>query len=344
MGGGGGQKKLADQSAAQSTALAQGYSKNQQQLFNTLWGAPTSGAVPGGSGSASTGGSTGGALNQFLNPASLNVTSPTGAFKTANVNADTAAAAQAASNASNIKSGANNAGFGANSPSGFTQQQLNQNNQSLANSRGTNFTAQQQAQQQQALSNFWNTANLASSGAATGQAGALQGTDTAANTYANLYGTAASTSPLNATIGALGTAGGLAASGATSGAAACAAVGTPVRINQHTVAKIEQLGMGGGVWQTHGKVGLLLSAPEYSEAECVEVQVGDIMLTVSVDHTFLLPEGGYARADESRGMDLKTEHGTGRVLNVTPVGVKRVVRLRLPAPHTFLCSGVWCEE
>jgi len=192
--------------ASTLSGLGGQYGGQQQQLYNMLWGTPTSTTAGGGgkpvapamsiggsstSGAPAAGGSptgTQGALTSFLNPANLNVTSPTGPFAGAFTNDKTQLANTAAQNAENIKSQAAQSGFGANAPSGMTADQLRQNNSDLANNVGQAFTTETGNSYQAALNNFWNAANAAQSGAATAQSGALTGTGNAANIYSNLYG------------------------------------------------------------------------------------------------------------------------------------------------------------
>jgi len=196
--------------AGNLAGLGNQYSGQQQQLYNMLWGAPGSspssttgggGGMPvapamstgasstsGAPAAGGSGGTGGGALGAFLNPANLNVTSPTGPFAGAFTNDKTQLAQTAAQNAENIKSQAAQSGFGANAPSGMTADQLRQNNSDLANNVGQAFTTETGNSYNAALNNFWNAANAAQSGAATAQSGALTGTGNAANVYSNLYG------------------------------------------------------------------------------------------------------------------------------------------------------------
>lgn len=219
--------------ASNLAGLGNQYSGQQQQLFNMLWGSPTSstGGAPAApamsGGGSSTSGAPGGALGNFLNPANLNVTSPAGPFAGAFTNDKTQLAKTAAQNAEDIKSQAAQSGFGANSPSGMTADQLRANNGDLANSVGNAFTTETGNSYQAALNNFWNAANAAQSGAATAQSGALQGTGNAADIYENLYGpslgketqnNAGVMGVLGPILGAAGTIGG-AAMGGPAGAA-----------------------------------------------------------------------------------------------------------------------------
>jgi hypothetical protein len=228
MSGGQGQKAAADRSANTSQNLGNQYNAQQQQMYQTLFGGPSTGtgtaiqgaggsggtgAIPGGSGSASTtgapgGGSSsssgGGALTPFLNPASLNVTSPTGVYGQQFTNAKQLLANVYGQNQQGIKTNAAQAGFGANTPAGFTTQQENQNAQGLSNATGQAFQQATTNQYQDALNNFWKSIGAAQTAMGQGEQGALQGTGTAAQTYANLYGTAAKSSPLGNILGAAG--------------------------------------------------------------------------------------------------------------------------------------------
>lgn len=212
--------------ASNLAGLGNQYSGQQQQLFNMLWGTPGTPGAPS-AGGPSGGTTTGGALGNFLNPANLNVTSPTGPFAGAFTNDKTQLAKTAAQNAEDIKSQAAQSGFGANSPSGMTADQLRANNSDLANNVGKAFTTETGNSYQAALNNFWNAANAAQTGAATAQSGALQGTGNAADIYENLYGpslgketqnNAGVMGVLGPILGAAGTIGG-AAMGGPAGAA-----------------------------------------------------------------------------------------------------------------------------
>lgn len=201
MSAGQGQKKLADQAAGNLSNLGGQYNQQQQNMYNLLFGGGNSAS----SGSNSSSGSgTSGVLNQFLNPSSLNVTSPTGVYAQQYTNAKNTLGSQYAQNASNIKSNAAQSGFGANTPAGFTQTEMNQNANALANATGQAFEQATTQQYQDALKNFWNSVGVAQNAMNEGESGALQGYGSAANTYQNLYGDAGKNSFLSQVGGFLG--------------------------------------------------------------------------------------------------------------------------------------------
>lgn len=150
-----------------------GYTSGSMNLYNTLFGSGSGG---------------GGTLSGFLNPATLNVTSPTGPFAGAFTNDKTQLASEAAQNAENIKSSAEQSGFGGTSPAGMTTQQVNQNNENLAGDVGQAFTTETGNSYNAALNNFWNATNAAATAA--NQQGTLGegSTDAAAKVYESLYG------------------------------------------------------------------------------------------------------------------------------------------------------------
>lgn len=173
----------AEGAASNLTGMGAENNAQSNQLYNTLWGAP----------SGSGGTSSGGALSGFLDPSKLNVTAPTGNFAIANTTANENAEKASQNNAESIKQSASNAGFGANAPAGFTQDQLNQNQRALADTEGQNFNTNTQNSYQAALNNFWNSANMANSTSNTKQAQAGTDTSNAGSIYNNLYGTSSKT-------------------------------------------------------------------------------------------------------------------------------------------------------
>jgi hypothetical protein len=341
------QAAAANAGATSTAKTAQGlgdkYSGQQQQLWNQLFGTP--GQVGGVS-------APGGALGGFLDPASLNVTSPTGVYKTQNVNADTAAASQAAANSANIKANAAQSGFGANTPTGFVADQQAKNAQALAGQRGTNFSTAASNQYQDALKNFWNAGQMAQTGAETGQQGALAGTGTAAQVYSNLYGTAgkgnviSDPNYLSPILGAAGTIGSAAMGpgGVAANAAACAAEGTLIETDKQIFKPIEELRVGDRVLGVDGRFNRLERPPEVYERDCVEVSAGAKRVIVSTTHAFLAAAGGWIRAGDAEGELVRTANGEERVSHVEPAGTRRVVRLLLDGSHSYRTNGIFSEE
>lgn len=146
-----------------------------------------------------------GAIGGFLNPSSMNVSSPTSAFGVQyqaqkNQNAQAANQALQSTNRNLASRGMGNtpAGFAAANDLTAYQNQANANQQAFQNAVTS--------QQNQAVSNFWNAANLENNMGGTDiNAGnsALQGSG---SIYDSLYGTSAQQkqNPLLATMGALG--------------------------------------------------------------------------------------------------------------------------------------------
>lgn len=146
-----------------------------------------------------------GAISGFLDPNSLNVTAPTGAFATQyqnqkDANAKTATQALASTNRNMA-----NRGMGS-TPAGFTAAN---NLNAYFDQANANQNAYQTAvtnQQNQALQNFWNAANTEQGIGSTDIGAGTGALSNAGGIYQSLYGTASkqNTNPLISTIGALG--------------------------------------------------------------------------------------------------------------------------------------------
>lgn len=180
-------------------------------------------ASSGAQGTAGALGSTGNALQQtgqgiqntvrqatggFLNPSSLNVTGPTGAYATQYQNEKNQNAQGANQAVTSTMRNLASRGFGS-APAGFNAAQVQQAYQNQANQNATDYANAATASQNQALQNFWNAANLQNSQAGTDISGGLQATQGAGSIYDSLYGTASQQkqNPLVATAGALGSIG-----------------------------------------------------------------------------------------------------------------------------------------
>jgi hypothetical protein len=185
---------LANQ-ANQSTAYA-------KQAHDLLFGSGTTG-------------STGGTLSNFLDPNSLNVSAPTGAYGLQYKQAIGNIAKQSNQVQGSLARSYASRGFG-NAPSGFQADQSRQAAEDATSQKGAAFTDLAGKSYQDALSNFWNANNIASGSAATNTNAAISADSAAANNYANLYGTASTPNPsvLGAALG-----GGLQAGGSVGSAA-----------------------------------------------------------------------------------------------------------------------------
>jgi hypothetical protein len=130
-----------------------------------------------------------GSLTGMMNPASLNVTNPQGAYATQYANeANQVNQGTAQSLASTNRQMANQGG--GLQPSGYGAAQTLSANQAGANAKAGLFAQNAMASQNQNLQNFWNANNAyGEQGQAAGQQ-ALQGLGTADSSYSNLYGDA----------------------------------------------------------------------------------------------------------------------------------------------------------
>lgn len=148
------------------------------------------------------------ATSSMLNPASMNVTAPTGAFATQyqqekNLTAQGADQALASTNR-NLAS----RGMGS-TPAGFNAANDLQAYQTQAGQNAANYATNATASQNQAVNNFWQAANLQNQQANTDISGGLQATQGAGSIYDSLYGTASQqkANPILGTLGALGSLG-----------------------------------------------------------------------------------------------------------------------------------------
>lgn len=184
----------AQSAAAQNQQIGATASSNANALAANLFGTPTAG-----------GGTTGGTLSAAANPASLNVTAPTGTFlqQYNNQNAGIANSFQQQRGA--LAQNLANRGFGSNSPSYFGASQAQQLGIGQAQAQNAAYTSATQAQQQQALANYQFANQMEANLYGQSLTGAVQGTQGAGSTYGNLYGTAGQyVNPFAQTLGAVG--------------------------------------------------------------------------------------------------------------------------------------------
>lgn len=158
-----------------------------------------------------------GAISGMLNPSSMNVTGPTGAFATQYQNEKNITAQGADQALQSTNRADANRGMGA-TPAGFNAAQTLQAYQNQANTNATNYANNAMASQNQAVQNFWNAANLQNSQANTDIGTGVQATQGAGSIYDSLYGTA-SQQKQNPIVGALGTIAGLGSAAAGSAGA-----------------------------------------------------------------------------------------------------------------------------
>lgn len=188
----------ADQALAAQATQSTAYAK---QAHDLLFGAGTDGK--------------GGTLSQFLDPNSLNVDGPTGAYKLQYQRAVGNIAKQSADVRGSVARANAGRGFGA-GPAGFAQDEERQAAESQIDRQGAAFTDYAGKSYADALNNFWNATNIASGSGAANTNAAIAADSAAANNYANLYGTASAPrpSPWGAIIGSGLQAGGIAGSAA----------------------------------------------------------------------------------------------------------------------------------
>lgn len=145
-----------------------------------------------------------GSLTGMMNPSSLNVTNPQGAYATQYSNeANQVNQGTAQSLASTNRQMASQGG--GLQPSGYGAAQTLSANQAGANAKANLFSQNAMASQNQNLSNFWNAQNSYGQQGQAAGGQALQGLGTADSSYSNLYGDASKQkqSALGATMGFL---------------------------------------------------------------------------------------------------------------------------------------------
>jgi hypothetical protein len=301
MGGGQSNSGQASQASANANASSQqnlATSSTDQarntQLVNSMFGT----GAPGSTGS----------LSGFLNPNSMNVTTPTGAYKLnyqQTVNQTENEAQQGQSNI--IRQAANN-GLGLSSPA--VAQQAMQTNLATANMKGQDFANAVTQQHSDAMNNFWGATNAEATAA--GQAGtnAVSSASGAGQTAANVYGTAGQYHPNPATsiIGA-----GLQAGGAVGAAAAnpaCPAEGQRIKTPEGD-RLVEELKRGDEISQLGNIAKLKCDPIRHENVPLIRVEsVEGLSVLVGEKHAFVSPDWGYFNADEllKRGRRLlKTE-------------------------------------
>jgi hypothetical protein len=313
----------AEAQAQAAARLSDTYNQEQKQNYSKLFGDPNN--------SNSTG-----TLTKFLDPNSLNVSSPTGPYALQYKQATGNLAQQTQAQRGMMRADLANRGFGANSPSGMGQDAelqlgLGQNAQ-----QGSLFTQAATNSYNDALNNFWNATNIAAGQAATSQAGALGANQTAAGTYTNLYNTASqpyqSGGIANALIGG----------GAQVGAAAmCPCAGSKILMFDSTYKFVEELRRGDKVMAIDGTYCLVLRDPLPVVQNTVEVVAGDVKTKVSATHTFQLSNGGYAFAVESEGMEVAVLDDVAEIERVRELGREAVYPIEINGNHTYCVDGFW---
>lgn len=307
---------LANQ-ANQSTAYA-------KQAHDMLFGSGTTG-------------STGGTLSNFLDPNSLNVSSPTGAYKL-QYNQDVGNIAQQSQQTQGSVARANaSRGFG-NAPAGFAQDEQRQAAEAATSQKGQAFTQLAGQSYQDALSNFWNATNIASGSAATNTNAAISADSAAANNYSNLYGTASTPNP-SALGGIIGS--GLQAGGAVGAAAECPCEDAVMLMMDGSEKLVQDLRRGMQLRGIDGRPCPLLADPRITVRDSVEVHTLDAKTKVSVDHTFALPSGGYEFAFKADAMNVRYKDATATVMAIIELGALPVYALEIGGSHSYRADGFW---
>lgn len=336
--------------ADQSTAYA-------KQAHDLLFGAGT------GTGSG-TGAVTGGTLSKFLDPNSLNVSEPTGAYGLQYNKTTENIANQGTQNRGAIARGFASRGFG-NMPAGFVADQSRQELADESNQKGAAFTDLAGKSYADALNNFWNASNIASGSGAANTNAAISADSAAANNYANLYGTASTPKPslLPTLVG-----GGLQAGGQIGAAVACTCKGSMILQMDGTEKPIEDCKKG-DLWQgIDGEPCELLEEPTAIEAECVRLSTGENCIWISVNptilsgdgtrysakvsktHTPVLACGGYEYAEYCAdklvavGKSLSAPNQVmtaAKVESVENIGINTVYSVKIGGSHSYRVDGFW---
>jgi hypothetical protein len=322
----------ANASSQQNLKIGATNQQDYQSLFNTFFGRPGSAGTPGGT------------LSPFLDPSSINVTQPTGAFKL-NLQQANKATEQEGQNAfGNVVRQAANNGLNLSSPAVAYFQRKNA--MDLADQKGSNFTNAVNQQHQEALNNFWGATSTAADLGKSADAASVGATSGSGSTAAGIYGTAGQyhQNPATSIIGS-----GVSAGGAVGAAAVCPALGSKIKTPNGS-RKVEELRKGDLISQSNGRAIRLAADPvRYDGVELVLVELTDGRRgVVGERHAYAHPDGGffYAR-DTKAGNRVITEDGVGIVYEWTRFGNGTVFGIETEAEHsnrTYCADGIWSLE
>lgn len=316
----------ASQAAAdQSKDMGAGYAADASKMRDLFFGT-------GGTG-------TGGTLGGFLDPKSLDVTAPTGAFKT-NYENSVASGEREGDNAfqSNLRSAA---GRGLGVDSNALAFMGRQNSLDRATMKGQAFSDAVTSQHNEALQNFWGATNTAAQMTGQDMTAGVTATGNAAQTNANLYGTAGAyhQSPAVGVIGA-----GLGAAGAVGAGAMTCPTGKSLISIDGSVRPACQLTTGSPIVQHQGWA-KLPEMPEPVMSPCVMIKTHNGMETqVAESHCFELMLGGYVEAVKALNTYVKTDDGAALVTAMIKVGEMLVYPIKAGGDHSYLCDGFWSLE
>lgn len=279
----------------------------------------------------------GGSLSQFLDPNSLNVSGPTGAYKLQYNNAVSNIAQQTKNATGEVQRSLASRGFG-NAPAGFAADQLRQTQQGQVAQQGAAFTDLAGRSYSDALQNFWNANNLASGAGAAATNASISADSAAANNYANLYGTSSTPKPsvLGQVIG-----GGLQAGGAVGAAAACPCEGSLLLGFDGIEKPVQAWDKGQELMGIDGKPCVLLSAPRRILRDSVEIKSLTGRHRCSIDHTFVIPQGGYIFAHSAKAQNVRYEDGITTIMDSDEIGNQPVYVLELGGSHSYRADGFW---
>jgi hypothetical protein len=287
-----------------------------------------------------------GSLNGFLNPNSMNVTTPTGAYKLNYQQTVNQTENEAKGNQANIIRQAANNGLSLSSPA--VAEMARETGIDTANLKGQDFAQAVTQQHNDAMQNFWGASNLAAGQASGAGTLATQGATGAGQTAANIYGTAGQyhPSPVTSIVGS-----GISAGGAVGAAAMCPAEGETIKTPKGEVL-VQDLKCGDEISQL-GNVARLKCAPiPYDDVPLIRVETHEgLTVLVGDKHAFVRPDWGYFNADEATIAGWRSVKTTGmkpdRVKAAWPAGrgrVYKIITVDGEGNRTYCASGFWRLE
>lgn len=331
----------ASANAAQLQPQADQYGAERQQLYSTLWGAPTAGAPAAG------------ALGGFLDPSKLNVSSPTGPYAQMYTRANEQTAKDTENALASTRREAANRGFAG---SGMADDAALKTRLAAADQRGQNFGTATNASYQDALSNFWNAVQAAQADKGTSQQGqlnteqlqhqdqgqAIGAQSNAAQTYSQLYGTAGAYHP-SAAGNVVGSA--IGAGGAVGAAAMCICEGTQILMDDERLRMIQDVKPKDHIRSRDGRFDEVLDVEVIPDVPCYLVATGHRnFMRASGTHTIERPGGGYILVRDCMGATISTKDGADRVQELSGIGKRTVYKLKLRYYHIYLSNGIWSLE
>jgi hypothetical protein len=324
----------ANAASQQNLALSNEFGTRYNSLMNQFFGTGAPGSK--------------GTLSGFLNPNSVNVTTPTGAYKLNYEQTVNQTENEGQNNQRNIIRQAANNGLSLSSPA--VAEMARQTGLDTANLKGQDFASAVTAQHNDALQNFWNATNVGAGGAAGAGTGAVSGATGAGQTAANIYGTAGAyhPSPFTSVIGS-----GLAAGGAVGSGyeQSCPAEGSLI-LTPKGDRLIEHLRCGDEISQLGNVARLKCDPIPHDDVPLVKVETQDgACVLVSESHSFVRPDWGYFNAYEAmmgRWHSVKTSGlKPAHLKSAVPAGRGRVfelVTVEGEGNHTYCANSFWSLE